>query len=103
MALISVYVTSPSMEEARRIAKHLLDKRLVACANHFPISSDFLWDGRLRSEEEVVSLLKTVPENWERVRDEIAHIHPDKVPCILRYAIEASDGYEDWVRDSTDS
>jgi periplasmic divalent cation tolerance protein len=40
------YITNPSKEEAKRIAKHLLDKRIIACANIFPIESMYWWDGK---------------------------------------------------------
>ncbi len=98
MAFIFVYVTTPSKKEANKIALHLLKKRLVACANIFPIESVYWWKGKIEETKECILIVKTKKENWEKVKGEIKKIHPYTVPCITKINVEANKEYEDWLR-----
>ncbi|VVB59110.1 Divalent-cation tolerance protein CutA [uncultured archaeon] len=101
MGFIIVYITHKNLEEAKKIAGHLLGKRLIACANFFPIESAYRWKGKIESVHEVVSIVKTKSENWEKVKEEVARIHPYDVPCIMKIGVEANDKYEKWIEDET--
>jgi periplasmic divalent cation tolerance protein len=101
MAFILVYVTHPDTDCARRIAKHLLEKRLVACANVFPIESMYWWVGRLEEKMEVVTLFKAPKRNWARLKAEIERLHPYDTPCIMRLDAKANAGFERWVGEVT--
>lgn len=98
MSFIFVYVTNPSKKEARRIAIHLLKKKLIACANIFPMDSAYWWKGRVEKGKEYVAIFKTKKENWGKVKDEIKKIHPYTVPCITKINVEANKEYEDWLK-----
>lgn len=101
MAFIIIKITSPTINEARRISIHLLQKKLISSANFFPIKSISSWTGKIQEVEESIAFLKTREENWEKVRDEIKRIHPYKVPCITKINAEANEDYESWVNDQT--
>lgn len=96
-----LYVTYPSMEEAKKITSHLLDKKLVSCANLFPITSSYWWKGKIEDSDEIVSILKTRGENWERVKEEIKKMHSYDVPCIVKMNVEANEDFEGWVERET--
>jgi periplasmic divalent cation tolerance protein len=95
--LILLYVTNPSKEEAERIARQLLDRKLIACANIFPITSIYRWEGRVAKESEYVLLAKTVKEKLGQTEKEIKKVHPYKIPCIIKISAEANKEYSDWV------
>jgi periplasmic divalent cation tolerance protein len=97
MEIIIIYVTNPDEEIAKKIAGYLLDHKLIACFNTFPVESSYWWNGIVESEAEYVSLLKTRSEYWETIRDEIEKIHPYEVPCILKINIEANEAYKKWI------
>jgi periplasmic divalent cation tolerance protein len=98
MPLIFVYVTNPDEKVAKRIANHLLKKRIIACANIFPVDSAYWWKGKIENEEECVLIIKTKKGNWEKVKKEIKKIHPYSVPCITKINVEANKEYEKWLR-----
>lgn len=89
------------MEEAEKISTHLLQEKMIACVNFFPIKSSYRWKGNIESSDEIVSLLKTKSENWEKVRDEIKKIHQYETPCIIKMSVEANDEYESWIKKET--
>ncbi|MFH1649521.1 MAG: divalent-cation tolerance protein CutA [Candidatus Woesearchaeota archaeon] len=101
MAFIIVYVTHPSKEHANKIIDHLLNKKLIACANSFPIESAYWWKGEIARENEIVTILKTTPNNWDAVKKEIESIHDYEVPCIIKLDVQANKAYEDWIQKET--
>ncbi|MBI3290972.1 divalent-cation tolerance protein CutA [Candidatus Falkowbacteria bacterium] len=98
MSFITVYTTNKDLAEAKKIANVLLKKKLIACANFFPIKSMYWWRGKIQNDSEVISLLKTRKENWTKVRDAIKKMHSYKVPCIEKFFVSANKDYEDWVK-----
>ena len=97
MAFIVVYITHPSLEEAKKITDHLLERKLIACANFVPIESAYRWRGAVENEHEVVSLVKTRAEHWEALRTAVERLHPYEVPCIMKLEVEANEAYEAWI------
>ena len=97
MQFALVDITHPNEETARQICRHLLEKRLIACANIFSIASAYWWQGAIQQEGEWVSLVKTALPRWESLRDEVARIHPYEVPCIMKMEVEANDAYCHWI------
>ncbi|MFP4170887.1 MAG: divalent-cation tolerance protein CutA [Methanomassiliicoccales archaeon] len=98
----TVLVTVDSEENARRIARHLLDRGLTACANLFQMDSLFHWEGEVAEEPEWGMLLKTRGEDFREVESAVLEVHPYQVPCIVRYDIvEGHRPYLDWVGEST--
>lgn len=95
------YVTAPSEAEALRLARHLVERRLVACANILPIRSVYRWEGSIADEAEVVLLIKTRPELFDAAREELLRLHPYQVPCVLRLEADASAAFAAWVAEET--
>ncbi len=98
MSFIIVYITHASKKDAESVCDHLLQKKMIACANIFPISSAYWWQGSIQNEDEWVSIVKTVPENWDILQKEVEEIHPYDVPCIMKIEVTANKAYEDWIR-----
>lgn len=82
---VSVYVTAPSMEVARRIAQHAVNEGLAACANMLPVHSVYRWEGALQEDAEVAMFLKTRRELVPRLEQAIRTLHPHQVPCIVAF------------------
>lgn len=101
MSFIAIYVTHKNMEEAEKVSSRLLQQKLIACVNFFPIKSSYRWKGKIESSEEIVSLLKTRTENWEKVKNEVMKIHPYETPCIIKMSVKANDAYESWIKKET--
>ncbi len=95
---IFIYITNPSKEKAKDIAKHLLEKKLIACANIFPIESLYWWEGKITEDSEAVLIAKTLEENFEAVRGEIEKIHPYTIPCGIKINVESNEKYFSWLK-----
>ncbi len=101
MSFIMIYITYENEKDAKKVCRYLLEKRLVACANIFPVKSMYWWKGQITDSDEFVSIVKTPEKNWERIKEEVAEIHPYETPCIMRLDVQANPGYEEWIRRET--
>jgi len=93
-----LYIPTASTREARGIAQQVLAKKLASCANTFPISSLFLWKGKVQNDKEVVLLLKTSKNKLFELKKEVKKLHSYDVPCILELEAGVNDEYVKWMR-----
>lgn len=98
MGFLFVYVTAANQKEAQKIATHLLQKKLIACANIFPISSMYWWKGKIQNGKEVVVILKTIQNNYTTIKKEIEKIHSYEIPCIIQIPVKVNEKYGGWMR-----
>ena len=91
------YIICKDAVEAEKISMHLLKKRLIACANIFPIRSMYRWKKKIVNEAENVIIAKTNDKNFDKVVSEVKKMHSYKIPCILKINAEANKEYGDWV------
>ena len=101
MSFIIIYITHKNIDEAKRVVLRLLRRKLIACADFFPIKSIFWWKDKLGESNGVVSLVKTRKENWELVKSEVESIHYYDVPCIMKMDVEFNDDYGNWINAKT--
>jgi periplasmic divalent cation tolerance protein len=98
MKPIAVLTTVATAEDARRIARALVERRLVACAQISKIESVYLWDNQLQEEGEYRLMLKTVASRYSAVEEALRELHPYTLPAIYALALERVHGpYADWV------
>jgi periplasmic divalent cation tolerance protein len=99
-----VLTTAGSKEEARRIARTLVERRLAACVNVIPqIESVYRWQGNIEEAEEWLLLIKTTGAAFERVRDAIRELHSYDLPECICLAIDGgSSAYLEWLQNSVE-
>lgn len=100
--MILVYITNPSMDEAKRIAKILLEKRFVVCANMFPVESMYWWEDKIVEDNEVVLIVKTLENKYPELIEEVKKIHPYSVPCIIKISGSANLKYLNWLKEEVE-
>lgn len=101
---IMIYVTFGSAEEAQRVSKALVEKRLVACANIMsPHRSYYWWQEEVQSSEEIAVIYKTKEPFFTKVEQEITTLHSYDVPCIVSWPIaQGHNPFLQWINDQTD-
>ena len=103
MSASTIYVTASSSEEAKKIARKVIDERLAACANILSnISSVYLWEDEVQEENEAALVLKTRSELTTALTDRIKELPSYDCPCIT--ALDIVDGNADyiaWIREQT--
>lgn len=99
MTFSFLYVTAGTEQEAKKIAQLLLRKKLIACANIFPIQSLYRWQGKIKEEREVVVILKTLSSKANKVKTEIEKIHSYSIPCITEMGVKPNEKYGKWLEE----
>ena len=98
-----IYSTTSDVEEAKKIARILVEEKLVACVNIIPkIESIYRWQGKIEEDDECVLLAKTADKNIDKTIQKIKKLHSYDVPDIV--AIPITHGFKeylDWVKDET--
>jgi periplasmic divalent cation tolerance protein len=94
-----VLSTAGSEEEARKIARHLVDQQLAACVNIVPhIESIYRWQVKIESNREWLLLIKTTVGNFPAVKDAIQESHSYDLPECVAIAIDdGSSEYLQWI------
>jgi periplasmic divalent cation tolerance protein len=90
-----------SAEEAERIARQLLEKRLAACVNLVAgARSLYRWQGAIEEAAECLLIIKSRRDLWEELRAEIQRLHSYEIPEVLLLAIEdGSPAYLNWLNE----
>jgi periplasmic divalent cation tolerance protein len=101
--VVFVYTTHPSVVEAERIGRELLERRLCACVNILPgMVSLYWWEGAVERGEEAVMIIKTRAALAEPVRAAVRQLHSYTTPAILVLPIERVDAdYRGWLLTAT--
>jgi periplasmic divalent cation tolerance protein len=94
-----VLTTAGSREEAKQLARTLIEERLAACANLIPGSqSIYRWEGKIESAEETLLLLKTVSGRLEQLEARLHALHTYNTPEFLVLRVDSgSRAYLNWL------
>jgi len=96
---IVVLSTCGSVEEAGRIARELVEKRLAACVNIVSgVRSIYRWKGAVEDDGEVLLVIKSSRALFERLRAEIEKLHSYEVPEVIAVpVVDGSERYLAWL------
>ena len=94
-----IYVTFPNADTAKKIARTLVEERLLACANVVPqIVSIYRWEGGLCEDGEALMLGKTTGERIPELKRRLADLHEYDCPCLIAMPIDDGlPGFLQWV------
>jgi periplasmic divalent cation tolerance protein len=96
---IVVLTTCESEEQASRLARRLVEKKLAACVNILPqIRSVYRWKDKIEDAAEFQLVIKSRRDLFDALRAEIAEIHSYEIPEIIAIPIvDGSPGYLAWL------
>ncbi len=101
---VLVYTTWPSVVEAERAGRAIVEKRLAVCVNVVPgMISHYWWEGKIERAEEAVMIFKTRAALAEAVGAAVKAAHPYATPSIMVLPVESVDpDYHQWIAAETE-
>lgn len=99
MDYIVVFITTPTVEEAQRLATALLGERQAACVNIVPrVNSTFWWQDKLDVAQESLLVVKTKAERLDDIVAQVKRLHSYQVPEVIALPIVGGNqDYLDWL------
>ena len=96
---IQVITTTETKEDAQKIARTVVEKRLAGCVQIIgPITSTYWWKNNIEMAEEWLCLIKSRKDLYQELEKAIREVHPYEVPEILAVPVVAgSRNYLQWL------
>jgi len=97
-----VLTTAASEEEAHKVARALVERRLAACVNIVPqMTSVYRWHGDVEEAREWLLIVKTTAAAFDQMRYAIAELHSYEVPeCVCLTIEDGAPNYLEWIAES---
>lgn len=96
--MIFVYTTCQNIDEAKKIGKLIVEKRLAGCVNIWPINSIYWWEEKVTEDKEAVLLVKTLEKKVHEIEEVILKNHSYTVPCIAAIRVDrVNPEYKEWL------
>jgi periplasmic divalent cation tolerance protein len=96
-----VLTTTATREDAGKIARALVERRLAACVNLVAIESVYRWKDAVESAEEWLLVIKTTAAAYDHVHAAIKELHTYDLPeCVLLPIESGSEEYLAWIGES---
>jgi periplasmic divalent cation tolerance protein len=91
--------TIDSRETAQALARALLERRCIACANLIHgVESMYWWEGGIESAAEVLLVFKTTADQIDLLKAAITELHPYDTPELVVLPITAGlEKYLAWI------
>ncbi len=101
MTYCIIQATAANEEEAQKIAKHLVEKKLIACCSIIPkVTSIYTWRGEISEDNEALMIMKTKTQLYSQAEEEIKKLHSYEVPEIISIPINTgSKEYLSWLEE----
>lgn len=103
MDALLVLTSLPDADQARALARLLIERRLAACVNILaPCRSVYRWQGEIEEAEEVPVLIKTTDARYPDLETAIRQNHPYELPEIVAVPLARGlPAYLDWIAAET--
>lgn len=101
---VVVLSTVGTAEDAARVARALVERRLAACVNVVPaVRSIYRWKGKVEEDEERLLVIKTRRDRFEALREALVALHPYELPEAVVLTVEAGHApYLAWIDESVE-
>lgn len=100
MKINLLFLTCANEKEADRISKVLLEKKLVVCVKKTSVSSSFLWKGKIENSNEILLIMDSVVENFDKINVEVKKLHSYKTFVLTSILVnQTTKEVEDWANE----
>jgi uncharacterized protein involved in tolerance to divalent cations/8-oxo-dGTP pyrophosphatase MutT (NUDIX family) len=99
MKMAVYYLTCADDWQADRIAKALLNKKLIVCAKKIAVSSISLWKGKRTEQNETLLVMESVEENFTKIEKEIKKLHSHETFVLYSTPAKTTKKVEEWIKE----
>jgi periplasmic divalent cation tolerance protein len=98
-----ILVTCGSEEEAVKVGRALVERKLAACVNIVPgVRSIYRWEGKVHDDREHLLIVKTSLARWKEIAEAVRELHSYACPETIALPVSEGAGrYLAWVEEET--
>lgn len=96
--MVFIYTTCKSVEEAQGLGELIINKKIGACVDFWPVSSCYNWKGSFQCVPQAMLLITTFESKLEEVNEIISKHHTYSVPLIAGVDVRRiNHPYKEWM------
>ena len=96
--MLFIYTTCATLEEAENLGKLVIDNKMGACVDYWPIKSMYNWENKFKQISEIMLIIITFESKLEEVTDFISKHHNYSTPLIAGVDIHRINrAYKEWM------
>jgi len=95
-----IRISATSKEEANKISKTLVEKKLVAGTMIYKGNCHYWWDNEVVEKEYYNVGAFSLIKNKKTIIDEVRKLHTDKCPIIALNDIDGNEDFLKWIKES---
>lgn len=93
-----MWISCPNKDNAVKIAKGIVIKKLVYFTQIFPVESLYEWEGKVQPDHQYVIFTELDENKLKAAEDEIQKLHVDTVPCWSVFKVSSiSKASQEWM------
>lgn len=99
--MILIFVSFESMTDAENAANYLIDNKLAACVEIYPVTNFYIWKGEKTKAAEISGIIKTEDGYFEKVKTALEKVLSYEIPQIIELKAEAAnEKYLQWLKEA---
>jgi len=96
--MVFIYTTCKNMDEAKELGSLIINKKIAACVDFWPISSCYNWEGSFQYVSHAMLLITTFESKIDQVNQIISDNHTYSVPLIAGVDVRRINHlYKEWM------
>ncbi|MBU0460720.1 MAG: divalent-cation tolerance protein CutA [Nanoarchaeota archaeon] len=97
-----VRISATTQDEANKISKTLVEKKLVAGTMIYSGNCHYWWDSEVVEKVYWNIGAFSLMKNKDRIIEEVRKLHSDKCPIVAFNEIDGNDNFLEWIEDSVE-
>jgi len=95
--ILIIITTEKNIENAEKISKLLIEKKVAACISLKKIISNYLWEGEIQFTNEIEITIKSTPKNRELIINILKTELSYDLPQIIFKEYNSELDYFNWI------
>ena len=99
--MIFIYTTCANSDEANSLGKLIIEKKMGACVDYWPVNSMYIDGGGLKELPQTMMMVTTFEPKLEDVNDFISKHHSYSVPLVAGVDVRRINrAYKEWLTEN---
>ena len=99
--MVFVYTTCASTAEAKKLGTLIIEKKIGACVDFWPVESMYMWEGKMEDRLQAILLVTTLESKLQDVENLISQNHSYSVPLVAGVDIKRlNHNYREWMAET---